>query len=264
MFGFLRRKPLLSETDRDFQIETYRWLLRNFGGEDFYQHTQLVLPTSEFFPLSVSTADEVAEATFMTVKALANMQNWHCELEKQEKDIDPRVAETVALQNVPSSPHGTFSVDSEQKVVITYNPQLVNNPQQLVATFAHELAHYLTATTKEAPPGGFDNWEFATDIAAIFLGFGIFMANTAFTFHQYSGASSQGWRSQRSGYLSDTEYAYSLAIFTLLKDIPTDAALSHLKATPKSLYKKCLREIKSLGFVEDLKKIELVHYSSDK
>ncbi|MDX6851136.1 hypothetical protein SCD92_17290, partial [Gilvimarinus sp. SDUM040013] len=56
------------------------------------------------------------------------------------------------------------------------------SPTQLVATFAHELSHYLTCTANEPPPGGWDNWEFATDIAATFLGFGVFMANSSFNF----------------------------------------------------------------------------------
>ena len=72
----------------------------------------------------------------------------------------------------------------------------------MVATFAHELSHYLTATAPEPPPGGWDNWEFATDICASFLGFGIFVANSAFSFNQYTEVDSQGWQSSRGGYLT--------------------------------------------------------------
>jgi hypothetical protein len=58
------------------------------------------------------------------------------------------VAPILAIQNGPSSPHGTFQATEENEVIITYNPSLASQPIQLVATFAHELAHYLTATSK--------------------------------------------------------------------------------------------------------------------
>ena len=47
------------------------------------------------------------------------------------------------------------------------------------ATFAHELARYLVETFEEPAPGGDALLEPAVDIAAVFMGFGLFMANSA-------------------------------------------------------------------------------------
>jgi hypothetical protein len=211
MLSFFKSKPLLSQSDIEFQVATFKWLLKNFGGDDFYKTTKLVLPTKDYFPSKVNSPEGAASETFEAVKKHAGLENWICKLEIQEEDADPVVAPTLAIQNAPTSPYGTFQATEENEVVITYNPALASQPTQLVATFAHELAHYLTATSKEEPPGGWENWEFATDIAATFLGFGVFMANSAFSFSQYTNSDSQGWKSSRNGYLSESEHIYALA-----------------------------------------------------
>lgn len=178
MFGIFKKKPVLSQDDILFQVETYKWLMKYFGGNDFYNNTLLILPTSEFFPSKVSSEKEAAFETFSQVKKYAGMENWDCNLTEQDEDPNPIVGSTLLVQGTESSPLGTFSV-KEETVQITYNPSLLKQPTQLVATFAHELAHYLTATSKEEPPGGWENWEFATDLTAVFLGFGIFMCRNS-------------------------------------------------------------------------------------
>lgn len=253
MFKLFKSKPLLSQPDIEFQVATFKWLLKNFGGDDFYQTTELVLPTKEYFPSKVDSPEGAASETFEAVKKHAGLENWQCRLQAQEDDANPVVAPTLAIQNAPSSPHGTFQTTEENEVLITYNPALATQPIQLVATFAHELAHYLTVTSKEEPPGGWGNWEFATDIAATFLGFGVFMANSAFNFTQFSGTDSQGWKSNRSGYLSESEHIYALAIFNQLKGLPVESASVHLKPHLRKLLRKANKELETSSVVEELK-----------
>jgi hypothetical protein len=258
MFNLFKSKTLLSEADREFQVATFKWLLRNFGGDDFYKTTELVLPTKECFPSKVDSPEDAASETFDVVKKYAGLENWRCRLQVQEEDANPVVAPTLAIQNGPSSPHGTFQATEENEVIITYNPSLASQPIQLVATFAHELAHYLTATSKEEPPGGWENWEFATDITATFLGFGVFMSNSAFSFSQFSGTDSQGWKSSRSGYLSESEHIYALAIFIELKGLPVDSASVHLKPHLRKLLNKAHKELVKSNVVAELKSVELI------
>lgn len=252
MFGVFKKKSLLAEEDKEFQIATFVWLLRNFGGESFYNDTVLVLPNREYFPAKLENEEHAAEETFKAVRKYAGMESWPCRLEKQDEDSDPVVSPAIVVKNAPNSPMGTFSVDSKNEITITYNPALVSNPPQLVATYAHELAHYLTGSGTEEPPGGWDNWEFATDIAATFMGFGIFMANSAFNFRQYTNVDSQGWECSRNGYLTENEHIYALAIFLSLKGIPQDKAIPHLKPNLKKLLKQSIREISKEKIVERL------------
>ena len=258
MFGIFKAKPILSKENLDFQIATFKWLLKNFGGKDFYEDTKLILPTNEYFPSKVEDPDEIAISMFNSVKKYAGMEDWPCKLEEQDEDVNTQVAPTLAVQNAPTSPMGTFEAKENNEIVITYNPDLVNNPMQLVATYAHELAHYLTGSGQEEPPGGWDNWEFATDIAATFLGFGIFMANSAFNFNQFTEVDSQGWQYSSNGYLSEEEHIYSLAIFLGLQGISDDTVLPHLKPHLKTLLKKAVTELSGSELINELKAVEHV------
>lgn len=232
--------------------------IKNFGGKDFYENTRLILPTTDYFPSKIEGVEEIAISTFDAVKKYAGMEEWPCRLEKQDEDLNTQVAPTLAVQNAPKTPLGTFEAKENNEIVITYNPELVNNPMQLVATYAHELSHYLTGSGQEEPPGGWENWEFATDIAATFLGFGIFMANSAFNFNQFTEVDSQGWQYSRNGYLSEEEHIYALAIFLGLQGISDGAALSHLKPNLKALLKKALAEISRSELISELKAVEYV------
>lgn len=252
MFNFLKSKPILCEQDIDFQVRTYKWLLRNWGGDKFYKEVQLILPNKKYFPSEVKSPEEAAIETFEAVKKHAGLEEWPCKLIAHEEDIDPVVAETLAIQNTPKSALGTFEHTAEGEVIITYNPDSLSNPTQLVATFAHELSHYLTATAIEPPPGGWENWEFATDIAATFLGFGVFMANSSFSFSQFTSTGSQGWQSSTSGYLTESEHIYALAIFLSLKNIPFSQATGFLKPNLSKLLKKALKEIYSTNIIQEL------------
>lgn len=258
MWNPFRKKPLLSEEDTLFQIECYKWLLAHFGGDDFYKEAELVLPTKEYFPSVVDSKHAAALATFNQVKKYAGMLEWPVKLVAQEEDPDILVAPTLIIQNVEQSPLGTISVDDNQEATISYNPKIVSDPMQMIATFAHELSHYLTATAPMPPPGGWENWEFATDIGATFLGFGIFQANSAFNFRQYSSGGVIGWQTSGGGYLSIAEHAYALAIFLRLKGISPEIAFPHCRINVKSCLKTALSEIDSNNVINELKAVVYV------
>lgn len=256
MWNPFRKKSLLSEEDTIFQVECFRWLLTHFGGDYFYQDTCLVLPTKDYFPSVVNSNESAAEKTFAQVVKYAGMESWPVHLQAQEDDPDLLVAPTVVIRNPEQNPMGTFSVNSKNEGVITYNPRIIADPIQMVATFAHELAHYLTGTAPESPPGGWENWEFATDIAATFLGFGIFQANAAFNFRQHTGVESMGWQVTGGGYLTEAEHCFSLAIFLRLKQIDPEVVLPHCRINIKKLLKRALNEIDRSQIIENLNVIE--------
>ena len=105
----------------------------------------------------------------------------------------------------------------------------MTDPLALVATFAHELAHYRTARFAEPPPGGWEVWEIATDLAAVYLGFGVFLANTRFQFGHFSDGHISGWRWRQQGYVSEPEVLHMQAIVSMAMGTPREQTLAHLK-----------------------------------
>ena len=130
---------------------------------------------------------------------LAGMADWPCELRagRGDRPIDAGNAHLLKHEG-GGAPCGTFQVGEGvggRYGIITYNPGMAGDPAGLAATFAHEFGHYLMATAAAPPPGGWDLHELHTDLAAVYLGFGIFMANSAKQFSHFSTESGAGWRS---------------------------------------------------------------------
>jgi hypothetical protein len=113
----------------------------------------------------------------------------------------------------------------------------------LVATFAHELAHYLTHGFGEEAPGGEENREFATDVGSVFLGFGVFAANSSFAFERIGQGAFKGWSVRRKGYLPEPDLLFALAIFAALYRVAASDVLPHLKPPLRGSYKRACREV---------------------
>lgn len=113
-------------------------------------------------------------------------------------------------------------------------------PCRLVATFAHELSHYLIHADGSMPPGGAELEEHATDVTAVFLGFGVFMANGAKNFAQFQNEAESGWEMRRLGYLSEEALAAALAMFVRMAGEDAGAAEAGLKDYLRGVFRSTL------------------------
>lgn len=251
-------ESLVSSKSSAWILATFQWALEQFGTDYFHDGMILVTPTPEHFPSPPKDPVERAAAIFRRVQEHAGLENWPCRLEAQDPDANP-VIDPLTILEGPTSPAGTFGYEGEvqPEAVITYNPAELQRPQALVATFAHELAHYLGFNALVPPPGGEEQWEPATDLLAVYLGFGIFLANSAIQFEPFSAVTSQGWQSRKLGYLSEFELVYCLALFCTLKGIAREQVVPHLKDTVVEVYDNAIadlrRHIKAVQELRELK-----------
>jgi hypothetical protein len=144
--------------------------------------------------------------------------------------------------------------DTLAAIPVAYDPNQVMNPEAIIATFAHTLSHHLATTAGEVPPGGEQNWPQATELLAVFMGFGLMFANSAFTFQKGGCGSCGSTATARHAYLSQYDITYALALFTVLKGIPGKQVASHLKSSLRSFYKKALRDV--AGRTDDLARLQ--------
>jgi hypothetical protein len=247
MFSLFAPKLPIDGDELEWQLATFKWLAAEFGpaGE-----SPLVLPTAEYFPPSQCRGEGRIEDLFASVKAAAGMSDWPCELRAGAGDRPAHVGAGLLLRHEGAgAPCGTFTLDDGEggrTVVITYNPSLADDIGALVATFAHELGHYLMSTAATAPPGGWELHELHTDLAAVHLGFGIFLANSARSFSQYQSAGETGWSARTQGYLSEGALVTAIAVFQRLAERdPMDAA-PWLKEYLRSDLKKAARALDRL------------------
>jgi len=206
-----------------WQLEAWAWLMRNRGGLSRLTATRLVTPSREYFPPSDAKGADLAAHVFDQVKALMGMTDWPCELEASRRaPAATRVGEFWSLTN-RRAVNGTFQV-ADGRAIIRYGSDLVDQPMKLVATFAHELSHYLIRAVQEPLPGGDAASELVTELTVAYVGLGVFSANVAFSFQQHGDTFSQGWRAQRNGYFSPASWSFAIAVFLALKAESPSAA----------------------------------------
>lgn len=243
MFGLLNKSPILDEDTCKWLFDAYAWSLRNFGADVFFNESILVIPSNEYFPGRESSTQGMAQMIFEQVRHYAGVKHWPCRLVDPETPIiaGQKVEIAGALRGAKGL---VVQAPSEQnQLLVPYNPHQVSNPEALIADYAHVLAHYLGTMGDELPPGGKDNWPFATELLAIFMGFGLMFANSAYNYRGGCG-SCYNPLSQRSAFLSQDEATYALAIFCALKEIPNQRVLPELKKYLRPVYKRAMKEIR--------------------
>ncbi|WP_395647427.1 hypothetical protein [Terricaulis sp.] len=226
---FFGKRKFLDPDVEEWHIDCWRYLLRNFGGVERVKSAPLALPTATYFPQVAGAPHERAEAVFLRIKTLMGMADWPCTLVERY----PNNAEVAPFAFVRSEkPVGGTFQSEDGRVIITYDPGLVAYPYNLIAMFAHELAHYRLHSVEELPPGADVEpmiEELATEMAVAFFGFGLIAANGAFSFEQFQDFGRQGWRGGPSGYFSEDGWVFALAVFLSLREEAADAAKKHLK-----------------------------------
>jgi hypothetical protein len=191
----LKPKSFLDPSRRDWQFDAFGWLLRNSGGYPKFLESALILPTEEYFPDRGMKGHAAVAALFRRAREHAGMEDWPCTVEAAGGE--PRPANDTP----------------DRVLVITYERGTLD-PIALIAHFARELGRYLLTSITEPVPGGEAAQERMVELAAVFMGFGLFMANSA--------------ASRASYQLSEGEMAHALAIFCLLGKNPPESADKHL------------------------------------
>lgn len=233
---FWNKRPTVDADEEAWLIECWRWLDGVLGPIDGEPRREPILPGRRFFPDTNAKGPAKALHYFERVQHYCGTADWPCELVEQDERRAVALGLAVERPDTPA-PAGTFQAGAD-KVIITYDPALLDDPIQLVATLVHEMAHYLLAAVPDEPPGGADLMEPATDLATVHLGFGLFGANAAFNFRQFTDFDRQGWSASRLGYLGEDAWAYANALFFELLDVPETFYADYAKAAVAAKVRK--------------------------
>jgi hypothetical protein len=211
VFGLTKPKLPVTEEKQRWIDGCFRRLASLVGAQRLLEAT-VVLPTAEHFPDRYDRSEDALRSMFCRVAIWMQMN---------PADIDLRLfvtGEGMTREFLPffsgttSAAGGLYHHDPTVRPQISINQDQMKDPVALVATLAHELGHVILLR-----PGLVDrddpDMEQLNDLLMVFLGFGIFTANSAFRFKQHSDNTSQGWSATRLGYLSEEELGYALSRF---------------------------------------------------
>lgn len=243
MWQWLSRAAVSDET-ADWLAECFSWAMQNFDVKRFRESTPLVLPTNDFFPKKVESIDGMAQYVFGQVVGYGGLQGWPWRLVPPSQfvamqppllGLNPAVRGDDDVQTlVPAS--------GPLELLMTYTPDQVAKPQGLVATMGHGVAQHMLWQSQLTPPGGQEYFLQAAEVLAVFMGFGVMVANSAYSFRG-SCAKCYNPRANRQASLSESECVYALALFCYLQNIDRRFVAKHVKKYLKPALKSAYRQI---------------------
>lgn len=235
-------KRPLSNDELDWQLAALHWLVLEDDGLEPVQSGRLACPDDADFAPNGVTGHARAEQLLAAVMAVSGMgEGWPTQLVAQAQArgwIQVNSMGTIIPAPDEQSAAGTFSMHmpdaavapARPVAVITYDPAQLDDEAGLIATLAHEVAHYRLAYRTRSWPGGEDLHEYLTDLTAVFHGFGIFLANNARDYHaEQLGGGGHQWQFRAAGYLSERALVTALVLCERLAGRDPATARRYLK-----------------------------------
>jgi len=190
----------VDEHKRIWMEQSFQTLLSFFGQENT-QNRKVLTPERIDFPIQYDGSERCA---YETLKIVAHQMEVPLEIIKLDF-YDDRLR-----QITEGSPGGLYWGKGENgKFEISLVRTKLDEPENMIATLAHEIAHIKLLGESRLE----ENDELITDLTTIFFGLGIFNANAAF--QTFSDAKYYGW--SQSGYLTQMEWGYALALFAYIR-----------------------------------------------
>ena len=242
------RRKLVDTEVAEWQFDWFAWLIDNFSTGAGLPDSRLYLPTDQEFLAPNGQLKTRAGRLFYVLKRQCGFNEGDIfDLEPQAGRPESVLGGLAMVETQGQTACGTYQLIpanyGRPREIIKYDAGLENNPAQLIATFAHELSHALHNRAAEPLDVEPELYELFTDLTAIYLGYGIFLANTRFEFSQFTNADTQGWQAQGAGYLPEADMVFATALFMVIKDIPMETALPYLKPRLQKMLKKAFRQL---------------------
>jgi hypothetical protein len=269
--GLFGPKRPLSAEEWEWQLAGFRWLLEEFEGLEKHRAGQLATPDGACFPDSRLTGDARAAELLHQIMGVADIADWPVRLVMDDGEPELRaVSQMHAITPETGWAMGTFQIVEDGAggwlAEIVASRQQLRDEAALVATLAHEVAHYLLSSSERPVPGGEDCHELLTDLAAVFLGFGIFLGNNARTSRHTQGELGTqygGWFVAGSqGYLSERALMTALAISETLAGRDPMAAAPWLKPHLASDLRDAARYIARRDIEADVMAVDMEAYGA--
>ena len=248
MFGLFNKNknsscPIDEET-RQWIDRCFLWLMNSFGKENIIKR-KVLTPHYNDFPIKYTGQPQTA---FETLKIVAsqmeiNFDEIHLDIYSEgitEIDTGGFFGNRLFMKNDEQEKYSGglyWGKHEDNKYHIGLEEKKLKEPQKIVATLSHELAHIKLLGENKLEK----NNEHLTDLTTIIFGLGIFNANAAFQTTQ--GYDSWGW--SKSGYLSQMEWGYALALFNYIREDENPEWINFLTTNVKSDLKQSLKFMKA-------------------
>lgn len=210
MFGLGSPKLPISSEYQVWVDDSFRRLASLLGARRLLDAT-VFLPTAEHFPDPYDRSEASLRSMFDRIAKRMEVDPSGIELTIFAREYNLTRTLVPFFRGSDSGASGLY-LDDVDRLHISVDEGLLKDPVAVIAVLAHEIGHVILLrpglVARDDP-----DMERLTDLVTVFLGFGVFSANSAFYFEQHNHYDSQGWSTRRLGYLPEEVYGYSLARF---------------------------------------------------
>jgi hypothetical protein len=239
MFSWFRVECPVGLDQKTWIEARMRWLALEFG-LDRLRQARVVLPTHDYFPDSYDGTPEAVRPMLLRVCGYMGVDPKPIRLAFYSRKTYLRDA-----AGMQSGAAGTYESDG-QLTTIRLDYSKLADPMAVVATLAHELGHVLLLGQGRVSRDAQDH-EPLTDLTTIFLGMGLFTANSRVSDRTDHHGTMEQWSISRLGYLTEEMDGYALALFAWIRGEKTPAWLKQLRANPRTYCKRGLRYLLRTG-----------------
>ena len=221
--------------DHSFEV------LATYLGEDRLREARIIEPTPAFFPDIWDGSAEAASRLFGRVCGFMQVDPRTLELDfwSEEREETSLVFGSARRRGAA----GYYSMQDGAEH-ISLNADELADPESLISTMAHELAHVLLlgrcGMSRDEP-----HMEAITDIATIYLGLGIFTSNSLLRRRAWTSDRAEGWSLSRKGYISPEMAGWALSLFAWKRGDLKPNWARHLATDGKAYLKMGLRYLEA-------------------
>ena len=238
MFDWFRGKP---ECPVDGQtkcwIETrFSWLADELGMERL-QSGPTVMPTEEFLPPCYECTEDGIYDLMCRVASYMNVDPATLNLRFYEDN-------TPQFEGVINNSTAGLYTETDEQFDIWLEVGSLDDPGNVIGTLSHEIGHVILLGHNRISPDEPDHEEL-TDLLTVYMGLGIFRANSVVHESNWRAGHWSGWSVGKRGYLSMDMYGYAMALYTLARDDPSPLWSGHLRPDVRAALKRGVRYIES-------------------
>ena len=220
----------------------FLWLATQFGLDNI-RAKPMLYPTPEHFPIRydgskeslLKTAEIIAKQMDINIEEV-NFDIYEQSIQELGNEFGHRVWTEVDKESEEKLAAGLyFEKDERGKYGILIEKKNLSDPENLVATIAHEFSHIKLLGEKRLD----FNDEHLTDLTPVVFGLGIFNANSAFKDFK----SFDGYGHNSLGYLKQREWGYALALYAYFRYEENPGWLKFITPNIRSDFKKSMEFI---------------------
>lgn len=236
----LSAKPVVDDNTAQWIVDCFDWALEHCDADFFFNQSELVQPNNDYFPGRFNSVEQMASELFSACLKYTGLAHWPFKLQDISRHPKLQVPQ-LGFEQLKRS-QDLFEFEAAVALPVPFHGQQINNTEHLAANYSHVIAQHIVQQLQLPVPGGEALMIEASEVLAVYLNFGVMLANSAYS---YRGSCARCFNAaaQRQGVLAESELTFALAIYAELKSVDNKTVFKHLKPHLKPTFKAAKKQL---------------------